>query len=346
MNPYRLSLPLFLLVLFGGCTQVLLGPDNSSTDKEAVFEEFWQQVDRNYSGLTVRPVNWDSLYRVYRPQVTAQTTDEQLANIMQLMITPINDNHVHLTANEKGYGSLTDPYSTTIIADYLGMSVVAQRLSVASLTNYKNLFFYGKSPENIGYVNISSFVNSQFTQTDFDQFDQILEQLRDTKGLVIDIRRNNGGDEAFAAFVASRFASERRLYKLSRAKTGPGRQDYGDYASSFLAPRGSWTYTKPIAVLMNNRVFSTGNNFLMMMRVQPNVLTIGGRSGDGVNGPVNRELPNGWVISLPNRLSYLPDKTVVEGRGIPPGIEVHITGKDRINNRDTLLEKALEQLAK
>ena len=346
MKQYRYSLLILLIGLFSSCTQVLLGPDKSSTEKETVFEEFWRQVDRNYSGLTVRPVNWDSLYKVYRPQVTAQTTDEQLAKIVQLMITPINDNHVYLTANGKGYGSLTDPYSTTIIADYLGTGVVSRRLGVSYLDSYKNLFYYGKSAGNIGYVAISSFVNSQFTQADFNQFDPILEQFRDTKGLIIDIRQNNGGSEDFAAFVAGRFATERRVYKLSRTKTGPGRQDYGDYSVSTLIPRGSWTYTKPVAVLMNNRVFSTGNNFLMMMRVQPTVLTIGGRSGDGVNGPVNHELSNGWIIALPNQLSYLPDKTVVEGRGIPPGIEVHINAQDRQNSRDTVLEKALEQIGK
>ena len=84
----------------------------------------------------------------------------------------------------------------------------------------------------------------------------------------------------------------------------------------------------------------------MMMRVQPTVITVGGTSGDGVNGPVRYELINGWVITLPNQLSYLPNKTVVEGRGIPPGIERHISDQDRQNSWDTVLEKALEQLGK
>ena len=48
------------------------------------------------------------------------------------------------------------------------------------------------------------------------------------------------------------------------------------------------------------------------------------------------------IVSLIAR----PDKRIVEGRGILPGIEVHVSEQDRISNRDTPLEKALEQLAK
>ena len=59
---------------------------------------------------------------------------------------------------------------------------------------------------------------------------------------------------------------------------------------------------------------------------------------------MNKKLPNGWAIQMPFKLSYLPDKTVVEGRGIKPKIEATISEEQRKNGQDVILEKALELL--
>ena len=79
----------------------------------------------------------------------------------------------------------------------------------------------------------------------------------------------------------------------------------------------------------------------MMMRTQVHVTLIGTTTGTGVVGGIVRELPNGWLLNLPSGLAYLPDQTVVEGRGIKPTMFVNITEEDRKNGKDSILEKAL-----
>jgi Peptidase family S41 len=111
-----------------------------------------------------------------------------------------------------------------------------------------------------------------------------------------------------------------------------------------LGSRGAWQYTKPVVVLTNQRVFSTVLNFVMMMQVQPHVTTLGTITGNGVNGGVTRELPNGWLLNVPSGLVYLPDKTVVEGKGIKPKIEAFISEEQKKNGQDAILEKALALL--
>ena len=320
------------------CSKLFLG-DEPNNQPETVFENFCQQINENYSGKDVRPVNWDSLYKIYRPKVTAQTTDAQLIEIFKALILPFGDNHLGFRAGNTDFF----PSSSNNIPNYLGRDALEKGLK-KTLKNVDGLFYYAKNDDNIGYVAISTFQSGKFSQSQFENFDTVLEDLKDTKGIVIDVRFNGGGNESFAQIVAGRFANSSQIYKYTRTKTGVNKSDYSSFASSSLQPRGVWQYTKPVVVLTNRFVFSTAINFVMMMRVQPNVTTIGTITGDGVNGGITRELPNGWRLQVPSSLAFLPDKTVVEGVGVKPKIEATISEDDKRNNFDAILEKALALL--
>ncbi|MGD8699789.1 MAG: hypothetical protein PVJ43_10890, partial [Gemmatimonadales bacterium] len=56
------------------------------TDAEYNFEVLWQTFDRNYALFGAKRVDWAALYRVYRPMVTAETTDDELFEIMSNML--------------------------------------------------------------------------------------------------------------------------------------------------------------------------------------------------------------------------------------------------------------------
>jgi carboxyl-terminal processing protease len=331
---------LFILVSFSNiaCSKLLLG-DEPENKPEVVFEHFWKQINENYSGLTVRPVNWDSLYKVYRPQVTDKTTNEQLSDIFNAMIRPFNDNHLGFKAGLREYY----PSSTNNIPNYLGRNAVEKAFK-KTLKNDNNLFFYEKNADNIGYIFISTFSSGEFSQARFENFNNVIEELKDTKGIIIDVRANGGGNEGYARIVAGRFADANHLYKYSRVKIGVKKDDYSDFLGSTLGTRGAWQYTKPVVVLTNQYVFSTAINFVLMMQAQPHVTTLGTITGNGVNGGITRELPNGWLLNVPSGLAYLPDKTVIEGRGVKPKIEAFISEEQKKNGQDGILEKALELL--
>jgi carboxyl-terminal processing protease len=329
----------FWAVFFSGCAKALLS-DTPKNEPEAIFETFWQQINKNYSGKDVRPVNWDSLYTLYRPQITPQTTDNQLITTLSTMLSHYKDGHLGFIAKNQFYTS--NKRNANFTTDYLGKSGVEKVLK-KTLKTHKNIFSYEKNADNIGYIHISTF-DGRLPQVDFEFFNTIIEELRQTKGIIIDIRSNQGGDEAYARIVAERFATSYAVYKYTRTKIGASKNDYSEYLPSDLGPTNNWQYINPVVVLTDQLVFSTGINFLMMMQVQRNVTTLGTTTGDGVNGGVLYELPNGWSIQMPFKLSYLPDKTVVEGKGIKPKIEAFISEEQRKNGQDAILEKALELL--
>jgi carboxyl-terminal processing protease len=138
-------------------------------------------------------------------------------------------------------------------------------------------------------------------------FDTILEELKDTKSLIIDIRTNSGGDETYAQSVAGRFTTALVVYKYSRVKTGLSKTDYSAFSEFSLKPRSNWQYTKPVALLTGGFTYSTANNFTLMMRVLPNVQTVGNLTGNGVYGSANFEMPNGWLLRFPRGLNNCDD---------------------------------------
>jgi carboxyl-terminal processing protease len=337
-----LSITAFFLLSFSSCSKVFLGDEPKSTP-ETNFEYFYQQINDNYSGKDVRPVNWDSLYKAYRPKITAQTTDNQLLDIFQAMMLPFKDSHLSLKTPNNFYNPNYERVRANGIPDYVNNQALENSLK-KRLKGYKNIFGYEKTADNIGYIAINTF-GTQFSQADYAFFNTILEELKDTKSLVIDVRTNGGGDESYAQLVAGRFATASVLYKYTRVKTGLNKTDYSDFLDYTLKPNGAWQYTKPVIVLTGGFTYSTANNFTLMMRVLPNVQTLGNLTGDGVFGQISREMPNGWYVQFPSGLAFLPDKTVIEGSGgLVPKTIVTISEADKKAEHDAILEKALALL--
>jgi carboxyl-terminal processing protease len=333
---------LFLLG-FTGCSKTFLG-DEPKSSPETNFEYVYQQINDNYSGKDVRAVSWDSLYAIYRPKITAQITDNQLIDIFKAMLLPFKDSHLSLKTPNNFYNPNYERVKANGIPDYVNNQALENSLK-KRLKGYKDLFGYEKTAENIGYIAINKFDNYGYSDADFAFFDTILEELKDTKSLIIDVRTNGGGDEKKAKAMAGRFTTASVLYKYTRVKTGVNTTDYSDFLGYTLQPNGAWQYTKPVIVLTGGFTYSTANNFTLMMRVLPNVQTLGNRTGDGVYGQISREMPNGWYVQFPSGLAFLPDKTVIEGSGgLVPTTIMTISAADKQAERDAILEKALALL--
>ena len=74
-------------------------------DPEHNFEVLWQTFDRNYALFGPKRIDWDALYRVYRPKVTPETTDEELFDVTSRLLGHLNDNHVTLSGDGRSFRS-------------------------------------------------------------------------------------------------------------------------------------------------------------------------------------------------------------------------------------------------
>ena len=99
-----------------------------------------------------------------------------------------------------------------------------------------------------------------------------LDQMRDTRGLVVNVRLNGGGSEDLAQEVAGRFVANTFVYGYSQVRSGPGHSDLTDKRPRSVAPRGPWRYGRPVILLIGQKCMSSNESFVAMMSgVQPQV---------------------------------------------------------------------------
>jgi carboxyl-terminal processing protease len=338
----------YLLILLSvfllGCENIL-GPDPADTP-ENNFEIFWKDFDRYYAQFQIRHIDWDSVYAVTRPQLSPQTTDRQLFNILSNIVLTINDMHTTL------YTPFGNVFSKDLNRYVLGGTYPSRSFinprQYTTPGNYQTSVFSSGTckNDNIGYIKISTFSGSESGLALYDDrylvIDDLVQQFKDTKGLLIDVRGNQGGEGFNAEIVADRFADQKRLCMIYCKKIGPGKNDFSGWINHYTQPKGAYQYLKPVVVLTSRATASAAEFFVMAMQVLPHVTIVGDTTGGGFGLPIFRELPNGWTYRLSTEIAATADGYVIEGKGIPPDIPVLTAVTDSINGIDRIIEKGIE----
>lgn len=114
-------------------------------------------------------------------------------------------------------------------------------------------------PGGLGYIAIRTFADTSVVEA----FDRELADLRDCRGLLIDVRQNGGGDTAVARPIMGRFIVEPKPYAMMRRREAAG---LGTAWMESVDPRGPFTYANPVAVLVDHWSGSMAEGFPMGMR--------------------------------------------------------------------------------
>ncbi len=126
----------------------------------------------------------------------------------------------------------------------------------------------------LGYVAIRSFGDEAVTES----FNQALLALRDTRGLIIDVRGNGGGDTAVARPIMGRFITERRAYaRMRRRADSDDRTQLTPAWTEYVDPAGPFTYSNPVVALTNHWSASMAEGFPMGMRGIGRATIVGSR---------------------------------------------------------------------
>ena len=340
-KPLSYILMVSVAVLFSACSNRLIGPetpDNPITN----FDQLWGEYDRLYGAFEPKKLDWNALYQKYRPQVNEQTTDAELYRIMTALLDHLNDNHVYLrpTANTGLPWYDGGILGRTKVADYDGAVVKSYLTGNRTFTNE---FVTGKLPGNVGYILLKGFDHSDYAIYG-KTMDSVLTYLQETKGLVIDLRDNGGGEDRVAQYIANRFATERHLSFTSRLRNGSSHTDFDAELRFYTEPAGSFQYTKPVVVLTNLSSYSSAETFVLAMLQNKTVTHVGDVTGGAFSDAITRDLPNGWSIRVP--IADVRDATGrnLEGIGIMPKVLVKNKPEELKTGHDRALETALELL--
>lgn len=320
-------------LLWTACGDFLL-PSEPGDGPVEVARAAWSEIDAYYPFFARKAIDWDSVGDQLLPRVGPETGDDELFEILADMVAALRDGHAELRAPFGRYlwrgrhEGRPENFSEDLLARYL-------RSPSGSASG--DAIRWGTLEGGLGYLRISTFAPSSGIG---EGVDRALGSLGAVPGLIIDIRSNGGGSDTETEAAAGRFIDRRAHYRTHRYKAGPGHDDFGPETRDFIEPQGRRRYDGPIAVLQNRRTFSAAEDFVLIMRVRPNVTFVGDSTGGGAGNPIGRELPNGWFLKVSRWQAWAADGTWYEGIGLAPDVPQDISPEDLAAGRDAILERA------
>lgn len=322
----------FLLLWSTACEELAFEPQPESTNVQ-VYEEFWRVFNDKYAMFEAKGVNWQNVYATTRPWVDNTISEDSLFSVLATMTLALRDAHTTLFSPASGVQAVFD------LQEGFPENLDEELISTTYLQgNEKSLggFTYTMLPGNIGYIIFRDF---ESVITD-EELDLILTEFEDTKGIILDVRGNTGGDPFGAGKLASRFTNQEVYAGFERFKTGPGATDFADSPFS-LEPTTGVSYTKPVIVLTNRLCYSATTTLLYLMDPMPNVTFVGGRTGGGSGSVADGQLINGWYYAL--SVSEFID---ARGRHLDDGVDpdILVDLDPMVADRDEIIERAILEL--
>jgi carboxyl-terminal processing protease len=308
----KLILIPLMLITFSSCEKMILGKEEANNPINN-YELFWNDIDQHYGLFTVRNKNWDSINTVFKPKVTASTTDAQLFNIFSQMIEYLDDSHTYIGNPAKKQYYVSGNALNVQAIDEFSLSLVKSKYT----DNYANVgnndeFGFGKiKNKDIGYIYLG-----KMDSNDPNKIDNVIASLKNHKAIILDIRNNGGGDDAFADRIAGAFADGEHFIYTVQTRNGQKHSDFDAISKHFAKPQGTEQFLKPVIVLTDRYTISAGEVFL----------------------------PNGWTYQYSIDMFLLPNGKSLDGIGHIPQVYIKNTKPDILANNDKVIEKAIDYL--
>jgi carboxyl-terminal processing protease len=183
------------------------------------------------------------------------------------------------------------------------------------------------------------------------EFRDALQRFRDAPGLIVDLRRNGGGDLAVVLPIAGYFFGKKTLFAKDSTRTG---KPLSSYVGLFKLPLqlyvgkpGDQIYSGPVTVLVDAHSASSSEVFAAGMQDTGRAKIIGSQSCGCVLGIAKpRVMKGGAVLEMSEVLWFSPKGRKLEGTGIIPDQVVMPTMFDLQRGRDTVLAAADRTLVK
>ena len=297
----------------------------------------------------MRGVDWQKQKEIYRPQVTDETTPEQLFKTLTQMIAPLNDGHVELKA--KDLKQVFCPEEEPRFWQEFDDRQIKELFAVTA-GNLKSHGFSELKPTQtpiLQYARSRDFAYLRIIELEGQKWKSFKSALADMekdyhelKGYIIDLRECPGGDDKVLLEILGRFTDRKRVAFHRKEKLGVNQ--YSELKTWYVKPEGTSQFTGPVVLLTNDAVFSGGDVFALVARELPHVTLVGEHTNGIFSYQFDGKLPNGWTYNLSNQIYYSADGVCYESKGVPVDIKVKNTKDDLDMKADAVLIKALELL--
>jgi hypothetical protein len=297
------------------------------------FDQLWEAFDREYAMFTLRPeVDLNQLRELYRPKALASGSTDDFAEVCSEMLKPLRDLHIWLTVAGRDV-PVFNRRRTANANPGAHAAILGQLNEVRQVQ-------WAVTPDKIGFLAIYGWSDQHIPTL----CHQVLEQMRDTRGLIVDVRLNGGGSEDLAEEVAGRFLEKEFVYAFSQFRNGPSHTNLTEKLERRISSNGPWRYDRPVVLLIGQKCMSSNESFIAMMSGAQQVTVMGDHTCGSSGNPKIIHLPLDMTVSVPRWIDYLPDGTPLDERGFQPQIVFDPSPGAFEGLRDDLLTAALARL--
>lgn len=325
-------LALCAILGFSACEKAILDPQPANT-KQAIFEQVWKFADEKYSFFDLKKIDWAKVKTQYQAKVSENMTDAELFKVCGDMLYELKDGHVNLRSDfdrSRNWSWFLN-YAPNFDKNLIERNYYKDKQKFVGAFEY---FDFG----DVAYVYYGSFSDG-FSK---ENLDFIVNEAKNKKGIIIDIRDNGGGASDNIPLLAERFCAAKTKIGEDWAKNGVA-HDAFEKNTTYLAPNADVTklLDKPVVVLTNRHVYSAATFFSYTMKQLPNVTLIGDTGGGGGGVPTYTELSNGWILRASSTQTFDNQGFNIE-QGVPPTIKIDMDDATTKLGKDAILERGLK----
>lgn len=319
-----------------------------------VFNSLVANFTEHYPDFRVRHVNWQHNVAAARARIRDGMPDAELFAVLSDLLRPLDDSHVTLADPkdqsryfEEGLGKtlrtyFDDPKSpgypdrTKMRPAFMKAwteSVERDLLGGQGTKAANGRLFYGFAAPQIAYIGPTAFYNTAEGlnwRHEGDEYSRTLDKaftsFAGAKALIIDLSNHRGGSPGMARDLASRVAPVHAVGAFVRIAHPAGLSRHAwDVSPQRNRPR----FDGPVYVLVSDITVSAGEFTTLLLRALPNSLIVGERTRGSLSGLIDKTLPNGWKMEMPNQFIVTPKGEDFAAVGIPPEVQLPIYGRGR-----------------
>jgi C-terminal processing protease CtpA/Prc len=186
---------------------------------------------------------------------------------------------------------------------------------------------------NIGYIDLRGFLPASFASAIADEH---MKKLQGVSAVIIDLRRNGGGNPDMVQYLCSYFFDKRIHLNSLYYRTTNQTRDFWT-----IDVNGKKLSNIPLFILTSNFTFSAAEEFCYNMQTQKRATLVGETTGGGANPGESFSINEKFSIFIPTGRAINPiTKTNWEGIGVIP--EIKISANEALQKAIELATKAIK----
>jgi carboxyl-terminal processing protease len=186
--------------------------------------------------------------------------------------------------------------------------------------------------DGIGYIHFTNFI-APMKKRLLSAFDS----LRNSEGMIIDLRGNSGGETEAGLALAGMLIDKEAQISMTQTRQGDGQR--------YKAKPLKKPYLGPVVILLDEESASESEELTAGLQASGRVVVIGRRSRGEDMDATFQELPMDSIALLyPVGLPRTPNGITIEGRGVIPDIDVRLTRAELLEGKDSQLQAAVRHI--